>query len=76
MPNLRKKLSGGFTAVLIGYMWGWIWGWSLFDPNRDLWALLAAIGAVVGLVAGLLGLFWRKSAEMLCATPRQTNRAY
>jgi hypothetical protein len=33
-----------------------------------LWALLAALGAVVGLVAGLLGLFWCRSAELLCAT--------
>jgi hypothetical protein len=68
IQDLRKKLFGGFTAALIGYMWGWIWGWSLFDPNLDLWALLAAIGTVVGLVAGLLGLFWRKSAMLLCAT--------
>lgn len=68
MRDLRKKLFGGFAAALIGYMWGWIWGWSLFDPNLDLWALLAAFGALVGLAVGLLGLFWRRSAVTLCAT--------
>jgi hypothetical protein len=66
MNDLRKKLLGGFCAALIGYMWGWIWGWTLFDPNLDLWALLAAIGALAGLAAGLVGLFWRRSAELLC----------
>jgi hypothetical protein len=68
MPDLRKRLFGGLSTALIGYMWGWIWGWSLFDPNLDLWALIAALGALLGLVAGLLGLFWRRSADLLCAT--------
>jgi len=68
MRDLHKKLFGGLCASLIGYIWGWIWGWSLFDPNLDFWALLAAIGALVGLVAGLLGQFWRRSADLLCAT--------
>ena len=68
MPDLRKRLFGGLSAALIGYMWGWIWGWSLFDPNLDLWALLAAICALAGLVVGLLGSFWPRSAGFLCAT--------
>jgi hypothetical protein len=68
MNVLGKKLLGGFVAALIGYIWGWSWGWSLFDPSLDVWALLAGIGALVGLVSGLLGLFWRRSAELLCAT--------
>ena len=68
MEGIGKRLLGGFTAALIGYMWGWIWGWSLFDPNSDLWALLAGIGALAGLAIGLLGGFWRKSAEALSAT--------
>jgi hypothetical protein len=68
VQDLRKRFTGGLCGALIGYMWGWIWGWSLFDPNLDLWALLAAVGAVAGLVAGLLGWFWRRSAALLCAT--------
>lgn len=42
-------------------MWGWIWGWSLFDPESDLWALLAAVGVMIGLVFGAR-LFFRSKA--------------
>jgi hypothetical protein len=41
-----------FTGALLGYMWGWIWGWSLFDPNSDIWALAAGLGAIAGLIFG------------------------
>jgi len=68
MNDLRKKLLGGFCAALIGFLWGWLLGWSLFNPNLDLWALFAAICALVGLVIGLIGLFWKRSTEYLCAT--------
>jgi hypothetical protein len=67
MQGMGKKLFGGFAAALIGYMWGWIWGWSLFDPNLDLWAVLAGVLALAGLALGLLGLFWRWSATALSA---------
>ncbi len=39
-------------------MFGWILGWSFFDPNSDVWALAAAVGAIIGLILGLLPLFW------------------
>jgi len=74
---LRRTASGRaflsrllliFTAALSGYIWGWIWGWSLFDPNRDVWALAAAALGLVGLVAGLLGLFQKYAVAWLGAT--------
>ncbi len=66
--KIGRRLFGIFTAALVGYIWGWIAGWTFFDPNLDLWALLAAVGAVVGLVAGLAGLFQRWEMIILCAT--------
>jgi hypothetical protein len=43
-----------FTGALLGYLWGWIWGWSLFDPNRDLYALPPGLARLRGLRLGLL----------------------
>jgi hypothetical protein len=51
---LAKRLLDIFTLALLGYIWGWIWGWSLVDPNLDVWALLAAVGALLGLVLGVV----------------------
>ena len=56
--TLGRKLFGIFSAALIGYMFGWILGWSFFDPNSDVWALAAAVSAIIGLIAGFLPLFW------------------
>jgi hypothetical protein len=56
--TLGRKLFGIFSAALIGYMFGWILGWSFFEPNSDVWALAAAVGAIIGLIAGFLPLFW------------------
>jgi hypothetical protein len=51
--GLLHRLFRVFTCALVGYMWGWIWGWSVFDPNSDLWALAAGLGAIAGLLLGL-----------------------
>lgn len=66
-PILRRLLEL-FTACLVGYIWGWIIGWSSFDPNLDLWALFAALGALIGLVLGLLGVFRRFGAVPVGST--------
>lgn len=52
--GIVRRLFRMFTAALLGYLWGWIWGWSLFDPNTDIWALAAALGAVAALALGNL----------------------
>jgi hypothetical protein len=57
-----------FTGALLGYMWGWIWGWSLFDPNSDIWALAAGLGAIAGLVLGAVSFTKRYDVLLLCAT--------
>ena len=56
--TLAKRMFGIFSAALIGYMAGWILGWSSFDPNSDVWALAAAVGAFAGLIVGITPLFW------------------
>jgi hypothetical protein len=66
--NLRRKLFSLFTGALLGYFWGWILGWSLFDPNSDLWALLAGMGAIVGLVIGATPFVWRFMGELALAS--------
>ena len=68
MVHLKKRLFGIFSSALIGYMWGWIWGYSAVDPNSDIYALAAAVGALIGLVVGLTPLFWRKVGLLLGAT--------
>jgi hypothetical protein len=52
--RIIHRLFRMFTGALLGYIWGWIWGWSLFDPNSDLWALGSGLGAIGGLLAGIL----------------------
>ncbi len=66
--SIYNKLFGIFTGALLGYMWGWIWGWSLFDPNRDIWALAAGLCAVLGLLLGLTLYFWRYADIFSTAT--------
>jgi hypothetical protein len=66
--SFSRRLAEIFTSALLGYIWGWIAGWVLFDPDLDLWALFAALGALVGLVAGVAGMFKRWEALLLCAT--------
>jgi len=55
---LVKRMFGIFSAALIGYVFGWILGWSSFNPNSDVWALAAGVGAIAGLIVGLTPLFW------------------
>ena len=55
---MLRKLFGIFSGALLGYAAGWILGWSAFDPNLDLWALLAGVGVLAGLLVGLTPLFW------------------
>jgi len=61
--------AGIVSAALAGYISGWILGWSAFDPETDLWALLAALGALAGMVYALLcgQTFWRRAAPLLGA---------
>ncbi len=66
--NLWSKLSSILTGALLGYVWGWIWGWSLFDPNSDIWALLAGVGALIGLLIGATPYLWRYGTLLICAT--------
>lgn len=66
--SLFERCLAGFTAALLGYGWGWIWAWSLADPNLDLWAVGAGLGALIGLAAGLTGFYRRHVAAWLMAT--------
>jgi hypothetical protein len=59
--TLAKRMLGIFRAALIGYMFGWILGWSSFDPDSDVWALAAAVGAIAGLAVGVTPLFWNNA---------------
>jgi hypothetical protein len=61
-------LVGMFTGALIGYLWGWIWGWSLFDPNLDLWALLAGTLAILGMALGAIGSIREKATCVISST--------
>jgi len=56
------------TGALIGYLWGWIWGLSLFDPNLDLWALLAGSLAILGLASGAIRGIRQKATLIIPAT--------
>jgi hypothetical protein len=66
--NLRGKLFSLFTGAFLGYFWGWILGWSLFDPNSDMWALLAAVGALAGLLLGATPFLWRYIGVFISAS--------
>lgn len=66
--NLWNKLLSILTGALLGYVWGWIWGWSLFDPNRDIWSLLAGVSALIGLLIGTTPYLWRYGTVFLCTT--------
>jgi hypothetical protein len=58
---LAKRIVSIFSAALIGYMFGWILGWSSFDPNSDVWALAAGVGAIAGLAVGATPLLWNNA---------------
>jgi hypothetical protein len=64
---LAKRLFGVFTGALIGYAFGWILGWSAFDPNSDVWALAAAVGAILGLLIGVAPGFWQRAGMFIGA---------
>ena len=64
---LAKRLLGVFTGALVGYVFGWILGWSVFDPDNDVWALAAAVGAMLGLLIGLAPGFWRRAGMLIGA---------
>jgi hypothetical protein len=66
--NLSAVLAGMFTGALIGYLWGWIWGWSLFDPNLDLWALLAGSLAILGMMLGAIHGVRKKAGFLILTT--------
>ncbi|MBN1267121.1 MAG: hypothetical protein JXA25_16645 [Anaerolineales bacterium] len=58
-----------FCAALAGYIIGWILGWTVFDPELDIWALLAAAGGLAGMVFALVsGREFRKRAAGLFGT--------
>jgi hypothetical protein len=58
------RILGVLTGALLGYGVGWIWGWSLFDPNSDIWALTALLGAIVGLIVGFTRWFWEHAGKL------------
>ena len=66
--RLGSILFAMFSGALLGYIWGWIWGWSLFDPNSDVWALAAGVGALLGLLLGALRHMRANAVSLLCAT--------
>lgn len=71
-PSRLKRLGltvlGMLSGGLTGYVVGWILGWSLFDPNMDVWALAAALGAIVGVGLGLRRRFWDEAGIYLWGT--------
>jgi hypothetical protein len=56
---MGEKLLGMITWMLAGYLAGLTIGFSVFDPNTDIYALLGAVLAILGLVLGLTPLFRR-----------------
>lgn len=60
-PNfLLERLTGMFAGLLGGYFIGMAIGFTVFDPDLDVWALLGALLACVGMVVGVLGLLQRQ----------------
>ena len=43
-------------GALSGYLLGWLLGWSFVEPDLDIWAPMALILCLIGLVFGLTGL--------------------
>ena len=72
---MAHKLQGIFTSVLLWYIWGWIWGWSLVDPNLDLWALLAGLGALIGLAWGVISVIQAKARDTAAAGDRDARKS-
>jgi hypothetical protein len=56
---MGEKLLGMITWMLAGYLIGLTVGFSIFDPNTDIYALLGAVLAILGLLLGLTPLFRR-----------------
>jgi hypothetical protein len=63
--GLRGRIFALFLGPLIGYITGWILGWNAVDPNMDVWALAAALGAFAGLGIALTRIFWRVAGSLL-----------
>lgn len=66
--GIIHRLFRMVTGALLGYLWGWIWGWSLFDPNSDIYALAAGVGAITGLALGSITSFRQYGVLLFCAT--------
>jgi hypothetical protein len=56
---MGEKLLGMVTWMLAGYLTGLTIGFSVFDPDTDIYALLGATLAILGLLLGLTPLFRR-----------------
>lgn len=50
---MGEKLLGGITWMLAGYLAGMTVGFAAFDPDTDIYALLGAVLAILGLLFGL-----------------------
>jgi hypothetical protein len=62
---MADKIIGLLTGCLAGYLIGLLAGFTLFDPNLDVWALLGAVGGVLGLIVGLTPFFRRRIRVVL-----------
>lgn len=62
-----NKIVGLFAGGLAGYFLGMIAGFTLFDENLDVWALLSALFAIIGLGVGLMARFRRNLTLVLGA---------
>lgn len=56
---MGEKLLGMLTWMLVGYLTGLTIGFAVFDPDSDIYALLGAVLAIVGLLLGLTPFFRR-----------------
>ena len=50
---MSQKIAGLLAGLLTGYLLGMLIGFVLFKPDQDMWAMLGAVLAVLGMGLGL-----------------------